>query len=70
MSIKKVIENKNARWRNKPFWVAMFAVIALTGQMFGWYEVPEGWDTWVNGVLTLFAAAGVIINPTTPGIND
>lgn len=70
MSLKKLNENKNARWRNKAFWVAIFAFFALTGQVFGFYQVPDGWDTWVKSVLTLLTAGGVIMNPTTPGIRD
>lgn len=65
---------KNIDWKirikNKAFWVAGFAFIALTGQVFGLYQVPEGWDTWVNSVLALLTAMGVIMNPTTKGIGD
>ncbi len=70
MGLKKVSNEVNERLRNKAFWVAIFAFIALTGQVFGFYQVPTGWDTWVNSVLALLTAAGVIINPTTPGIRD
>lgn len=58
------------RLRNKPFWAAMFAFIAITGQTFGLYTVPEGWDVWVNTALSLMTAGGIFINPTTPGIKD
>ena len=63
MNIKKRLENK-------AFWVAAFAFIALTGQVFGMYQVPEGWDIWVNSVLALLTAMGVIMNPATEGIGD
>lgn len=59
-----------SRLRSKPFWVALFAFIALTGQTFGFYAVPQGWDVWVNAVLALMIAAGIIVNPTTPGVGD
>lgn len=58
------------RVKNKMFWVALFAMIALTGQVFGLYQVPEGWDTWVNAVIALLTAVGIIINPTTKGLGD
>jgi len=60
----------NKRFRNKGFWMAMFSLVAITGQVFGLYHVPEGYDTWVNAVLAVMTAAGVFINPTTIGFRD
>lgn len=56
--------------RNKPFWVGVFALIAITGQTFSIYQVPAGWEQWVNSVLFLMAAFGVFNDPTTDGISD
>jgi len=58
------------RIENKPFCMAMFALIAITGQVFGIYQVPEGYDIWVNAVLALMTAAGIFVDPTTPGFKD
>jgi phi LC3 family holin len=58
------------RLQNKPFWIAIFAFIALTGQVFGLYQVPEGWDTWVNTIIMVLIGMGVIIDPTTKGLSD
>ena len=58
------------RLENKPFWMAMFALIAITGQVFGLYQVPEGYDIWVNAILALMTAAGIFVDPTTPGLKD
>lgn len=58
------------RFRNKMFWVAMFALIAITGQAFNLYSVPDNYDVWVNAVLVFLAAAGVISDPTTEGFGD
>jgi len=58
------------RFRNKGFWIAMFSLIAITGQVFGVYSVPEGYNTWVNAVLAVMTAAGVFINPNTVGFKD
>ena len=56
--------------QNRFFWVASFAFIAMTGQTFGLYHVPEGWDVWVNSVITLLIAAGIITNFETPKIGS
>lgn len=58
------------RLRNKAFWAAMFALIAITGKTFGLYEVPEMYDQWVTAVLLVMATAGVFMDPTTPGLFD
>ena len=62
--------NWKARLRSKEFWIAMFAFIALTGQVWGFYTVPQGWDAWVNLLLILMTAMGIINNPTTNGFGD
>jgi uncharacterized membrane protein len=58
------------RVRNKNFWIAVAAFVALTGQVWGMYEVPQGWDTWVNMLLSVLTLGGIIINPTTDGFKD
>ena len=60
----------NPRLHNRYFWVAMFSLIALTGKVWGLYDVPEGWNIWVDAVLALLTAVGVIVNPTTDGFKD
>lgn len=56
--------------RYKKFWVMFGSFIALTGQVFGLYQVPEGWDTWVNLLLSVLVAAGIVINQDTSGLSD
>jgi uncharacterized membrane protein len=58
------------RLRHKGFWLAIFSLVAITGQVFGLYQVPDGYDTWVNAVLAVMTAAGVFLNPTTSGFRD
>lgn len=58
------------RFKNKAFWVAVFAFIALTGQIFDLYQVPDGWDLWVNSAIILLTAMGIIIDPTSPNLKD
>lgn len=62
--------NWKKRFASKAFWVAIFAFIALTGRVFDLYQVPEGWDDWVNIALALLTAMGVVIDPTTEGLGD
>lgn len=62
--------NWKKRFHSKAFWVAIFSMIALTGQVFNVYQVPNGWETWVNSVLTLLTLAGIITDPTTDGFGD
>ena len=59
-----------ARLRSKTFWVTAGAFIALTGKVFGLYEVPAGFENWWELLLTLLSAAGIIISHHTPGIKD
>lgn len=66
--MKKI--NWEKRVRSKPFLVAAFSFIALTGQVFGLYEVPQEWDNWVNLLLSIGVAAGIIVDPTTSGMSD
>lgn len=63
MNIKK-------RFTNKAFWVAMFSLVAITGQVFGIYEVPDGYENWVNAVLVMLSALGVFVDTSSPGISD
>jgi uncharacterized membrane protein len=58
------------RLQNKAFVAALFALIAITGKTFGLYEVPDNLDNRVNAVLVMMTAAGVFLDPTTPGLFD
>lgn len=58
--MNKYLKQLGRRSKKKIFWVGLFSMIALTGQVFGIYEVPDGWDMWVNGALLFLASAGVI----------
>ncbi len=62
--------NWKKRFQSKAFWVAIFSMIALTGQVFNVYQVPNGWELWVNSALTLLTLAGIITDPTTEGYGD
>ena len=48
------------RFKNRVFWVALFSLIAITGKTFGWYEVPDNYNEWVDAVLLFLMALGII----------
>jgi phi LC3 family holin len=58
------------RLRSKQFVIALCAFIALTGKVWGLYEVPEGWTVWVDLLLTVLTLMGVVIDPSTDGFSD
>ncbi len=62
--------NLKKRFSSYPFWVSIFAFVAITGQTFGLYQVPQGWDTWVNVLLAVLVASGIVVDPTTKGYKD
>ena len=66
------------RIKNKAFWLAVIPAVALVAQavaaLFG-YNIDLG--TWVgkvqavvNAVFALLAILGIVVDPTTDGIND
>lgn len=58
------------RLRNKAFWVAMASGVILLAQQIKPNLLPSNVSEVVNTVLTILTIAGVIIDPTTPGITD
>lgn len=59
-----------SRAKNKPFWLGVFSLIAMIGQVFGIYTIPEEYYGIVNTALSLLVGMGVLVDPTTPGIAD
>lgn len=58
------------RAKNKAFWVSVFSLIALIGQTFEIYTIPENLYDTINAILTTLVGLGILIDPTTPGISD
>lgn len=54
------MENLKKRMKSRWVWVALFSFIALTGQTFNIYQVPDGYNEWVNGLLAFLTAAGIL----------
>jgi len=62
--------NIKARLKNKAFLLSLVAFLVLAIKTFTKIELPENFDTLVNMLLTILIGAGVVIDPTTPGISD
>ena len=58
------------RLRNKAFWVTLASAIVLLAQQLGLKIFPSNIADIVNSVLAILTIAGVIIDPSTPGITD
>lgn len=65
-----VYMNWKSRIRNKAFWVALAAFVAMMSKQFNLFEVPDNYDELVNTCLGLLVMLGIVVDPTTPGITD
>lgn len=55
------------RLKSKVFWIGIVSIVALVGQTFGWYELPnETAEIVANVILVILGAFGVANNPTSP----
>lgn len=61
--------NLSKRIKNKTFLLAMASTILLLIQQLG-FELPSNIESIINTILTLLVGLGVIIDPTTDGVND
>lgn len=58
-----------ARLRNKSFWVAVFALVGLVVQDLGVIEIGR-YETYVQAILLVLVAGGIIIDPRSKGLKD
>ena len=66
------------RIKNKAFWLALIPALAMVGQavaaLFGYTINLETWvgklQAVVNAVFALLAILGIVVDPTTEGVND
>ena len=58
------------RLRNKAFWVALASGVVLLAQQLGLNIFPTNIADIINSVLAILTIAGVIIDPSTPGVTD
>lgn len=61
--------NWKIRLQSRTFWVALFALVGFVLGEFGVWDAGK-YGTLVDLMLFALVAAGVIIDPTTQGIND
>lgn len=59
-----------SRITSKTFWVAIASTLVLLSQQLGLKIFPDNWADILNTVLSLFTILGIIVDPSTPGIND
>jgi phi LC3 family holin len=61
--------NWKVRLQSYPFWVAVFALIGLIVTDLGVMELGE-YEKYVDAILLVLVAGGIITDPTTDGISD
>lgn len=61
--------NWKLRLQSYPFWVAFFAFIGLIVADSGVMEVGK-YETYVEALLWIFIAGGLVADPTTEGYSD
>ena len=61
--------NLKQRLKNKTFLLAIAGTVILLIQQLG-FELPANTETLINTIVTLLVALGVVVDPTTEGIND
>lgn len=59
-----------SRLTNKGFWVALISAIVGVTQLLGYKVFPDNWADILNSILGILIILGVIIDPSTPGMND
>ena len=63
--IQVIRQSNNNRSSTYAFWTSLIALVPLVLRVFGIYELPEGYDQLVQGLLSFLVACGIINNPTT-----
>ena len=62
--------NLKLRMKNKYFWVAAVALVVAVVKQFNPNIIPEGYEITLNIVLTSLVTMGILLDPSTPGIQD
>lgn len=62
--------NLKSRMKNKYFWVAAIALVVVIVKQFNPNMIPENYEATVNVVLTCLVSMGILIDPSSPGLND
>lgn len=62
--------NWKARLTNKTFLVSLASAIVLLTQQLGLNIFPNNWSDILNTILTIFVILGIVIDPSSSGIDD
>ena len=62
--------NLKQQVKNKYFWVSVVSLIVLTAQQFNLDFIPANFQDYVNSILTILVAIGILTNNSTPGLGE
>ena len=62
--------NLKQQVKNKYFWVSVVSLIVLTAQQFNLDFIPANFQDYVNSILTILVAMGILTNNSTPGLGE
>ena len=61
--------NWRVRFKSYKFWVALFALVGLIVTDLGLMDIGR-YETYVQAILLVLVAGGVVVDPTVAGISD
>ena len=62
--------NLKKKKKNKYFWLSVVSLVVLTAQQFNLDIIPDNFQDYVNSVLTILVAMGILTNNSTPGLGE
>lgn len=62
--------NLKEQIRNKYFWISVASLIVLTAQQFDLNIIPDGFQEYINTVLTVLVGMGILNNNMTNGLGE
>ena len=62
--------NLKQQIKNKYFWLSVVSLVVLTAQQFNLNIIPDNFQDYVNSVLTILVAMGILTNNSTPGLGE
>lgn len=62
--------NLKEQIRNKYFWISVASLIVLTAQQFDLNIIPDGFQEYINTILTVLVGMGILNNNMTNGLGE
>ena len=56
--------------KNICFWLSVVSLVVLTAQQFNLDIIPDNFQDYVNSVLPILVAMGILNNNATPGVGE